>query len=112
AVHGKTAASFVQSDYSNRPQTDRTFALPIMLRRERMRVMLQSDQYSRRTISSKLQTLIANPCFHCRSDAQRLMNPPKVVIHEIKRSRPVSSASGLPVHVAASQSLHSRLRSE
>lgn len=27
------------------------------------------------------------------------MNPAKVVIHEIKRSRPVSSASGLPVHV-------------
>src|SRR6266481_6081995 len=47
AVHGKTAASFVQSDYSNFPQTDRTFALAIMLCRKRMRVMLQSEQCNR-----------------------------------------------------------------
>src|SRR6266436_4367192 len=41
-VHAKTAVSFIQSDYSNHPQTDRTFDLSIMLLRERMRVMLHA----------------------------------------------------------------------
>jgi hypothetical protein len=38
-VHAKTAVSFIQSDYSNHLQTDCTFDLPIMVLRERMRVM-------------------------------------------------------------------------
>jgi hypothetical protein len=31
--------------------------------------------------------MIANARFHCWRDAQRLMNPTEIVVHEIKRQR-------------------------
>ena len=35
--------------------------------------------------SSKLKHVIGDASFHCRSYAQRLMNPAEVVVHEIRR---------------------------
>ena len=33
--------------------------------------------------------MIGQSCFHRRSDPQRLVNPAKVVVHEVERNRPV-----------------------